>query len=305
MTQPVEERAPEFNVRLANFEGPFDLLLQLISRHRLDITEIALSRVTDEFVAHIRSGQAERGAGRWDLDQLSQFIVVAATLLDLKAARLLPQGEVDDPEDLALLEARDLLFARLLQYRAFKLVSGWIAETLADQGRRFARPGGLEGAFAKLLPEVRIDITADGLAWLAGGALTPKPAEEVSLAHLHQAQVSVREQAEVVMERLLRKFKQAKTLVPAPVIEATGTSDIGLVAVGSSRGAVNEARDILARRGIPIDYMRIKAFPFTRQVEAFMASHDKIFVVEQNRDAQLRSLLMPYRLHGGATAGPG
>ncbi len=204
MTQPVEERAPEFNVRLANFEGPFDLLLQLISRHRLDITEIALSRVTDEFVAHIRSGQAERGAGRWDLDQLSQFIVVAATLLDLKAARLLPQGEVDDPEDLALLEARDLLFARLLQYRAFKLVSGWIAETLADQGRRFARPGGLEGAFAKLLPEVRIDITADGLAWLAGGALTPKPAEEVSLAHLHQAQVSVREQAELMIERLRR-----------------------------------------------------------------------------------------------------
>ncbi len=204
MTQPVEERAPEFNVRLANFEGPFDLLLQLISRHRLDITEIALSRVTDEFVAHIRSGQAERGAGRWDLDQLSQFIVVAATLLDLKAARLLPQGEVDDPEDLALLEARDLLFARLLQYRAFKLVSGWIAETLADQGRRFPRPGGLEGAFAKLLPEVRIDITADGLAWLAGGALTPKPAEEVSLAHLHQAQVSVREQAELMIERLRR-----------------------------------------------------------------------------------------------------
>ena len=129
---------------------------------------------------------------------------VAATLLDLKAARLLPQGEVDDPEDLALLEARDLLFARLLQYRAFKLVSGWIAETLADQGRRFARPGGLEGAFAKLLPEVRIDITADGLAWLAGGALTPKPAEEVSLAHLHQAQVSVREQAELMIERLRR-----------------------------------------------------------------------------------------------------
>ncbi len=202
MTTSTDEQAPAFTVRLTNFEGPFDLLLQLISRHRLDITEVALSKVTDEFVSHIRAGQAERGPGRWDLDQTSQFIVVAATLLDLKAARLLPQGEVDDPEDLALLEARDLLFARLLQYRAFKLVSAWIAETLDDQARRHPRPGGLEDRFAALLPEVELTITAEQLSWLAAGALSEKPAEQVSLAHLHAARVSVREQAELIVERL-------------------------------------------------------------------------------------------------------
>jgi segregation and condensation protein A len=202
VTAAVSEAVPGFTVHLANFEGPFDLLLQLISRHKLDITEVALSVVTDEFIAHVRAGQHEAGAGRWDLEQTSQFIVVAATLLDLKAARLLPQGEVDDPEDLALLEARDLLFARLLQYRAFKQVSGWIADTLTEQDRRFARPGGLEAHFKALLPELRFTATADELAWLAARALTPEPAEQVSLTHLHAAQVSVREQADIVIARL-------------------------------------------------------------------------------------------------------
>ena len=202
MTAATTEPVPGFTVRLTNFEGPFDLLLQLISRHRLDITEVALSVVTDEFLAHVKAGQASRGSGRWDLDQSSQFIVVAATLLDLKAARLLPRGEVDDPEDLALLEARDLLFARLLQYRAFKRVSTWIAGTLADQSRRFPRPGGLENQFRSLLPALQFTATGDQLAWLAARALTPEPAEQVSLTHLHQAQVSVRDQADLVVRRL-------------------------------------------------------------------------------------------------------
>jgi len=199
VTATATEAVPGFTVRLANFEGPFDLLLQLISRHRLDITEVALSVVTDEFLAYVKAGQAAHGDARWDLDQTSQFIVVAATLLDLKAARLLPQGEVDDPEDLALLEARDLLFARLLQYRAFKQVSRWIAGTLADQESRFVRPGGLEDQFRALLPELEFTVAADQLAWLAARALTPKPREQVSLTHLHQARVSVREQAELIV----------------------------------------------------------------------------------------------------------
>ncbi len=199
---PLQAAEAEFNVHLSNFTGPFDLLLQLISKHKLDVTEVALSQVTDEFVAHIKLATAEKGPSWWDLDQTSSFIVVAATLLDLKAARLLPQGEVDDPEDLALLEARDLLFARLLQYRAFKQVSRWIAGTLADNDRRFARPGGLEEQFRALLPELRFTATGDQLAWLAARALTPQPAEQVSLSHLHQAQVSVREQAEIVVARL-------------------------------------------------------------------------------------------------------
>jgi len=197
---PIERSA--FTVSLTNFTGPFDLLLQLISKHKMDVTEVALSQVTDDFIAHIKAAQAQQGSGWWDLDQSSSFIVIAATLLDLKAARLLPSGEVDDAEDLALLEARDLLFSRLLQYRAFKIVSAWIAETLSDQARRHPRPGGLEERFAKLLPEPMLDGFADVIAVFAGRALTPSEPVRVSLAHLHLPLVSVREQADLIVSRL-------------------------------------------------------------------------------------------------------
>ena len=186
-----------FHLHLDNFDGPFDLLLQLISRHKLDITEVALSQVTDEFIAHIKAA-----GGAWDLDQTSQFVVVAATLLDLKAARLIPSGEVEDPEDLALLEARDLLFARLLQYRAFQRVASYIAGTLEAQGRRFPRDVGIEPRFARLLPEVTISISPARFATLAAKAMTPKQASVLSLAHMHAPAVSVREQATIVIDRL-------------------------------------------------------------------------------------------------------
>ena len=189
-----------FNVTLTNFTGPFDLLLQLITRHKLDVTEVALSVVTDEFIAHVRRGQS--GDAPWDLDQTTSFIVVAATLLDLKAARLLPQGEVEDPEDLAVLEARDLLFARLLQYRAFKEMAAIIAATLDAESRRFARPGGLEEHFASLLPEVVLNVDPERFAWLAAKAMAPREKPEISLAHLHASTVSVREQASVVVRKL-------------------------------------------------------------------------------------------------------
>src|ERR1700732_3245188 len=138
---------PGFEVHLDVFEGPFDLLLALISKHKLDITEVALSQVTDEFISYI----AARTDG-WDLDQVSYFLVVAATLLDLKAARLLPSGEVEDEEDLALLEARDLLFARLLQYRAYKEVAAIFAARMTAAARRFPRRGPLEPRVAGLVP---------------------------------------------------------------------------------------------------------------------------------------------------------
>jgi segregation and condensation protein A len=188
-----------FRVHLDNFEGPFDLLLQLISRHKLDVTEVSLSSVTDEFIAHIKAAGTD-----WDLEQTSQFIVVAATLLDLKAARLIPSGEVDDAEDLALLEARDLLFARLLQYRAFKQVAAYLADSLARQGRRFPRDVGLEPRFARLVPELTISISPERFAAIAAKALTPKQADVLSLAHLHAPAVSVREQAALVVDRLRR-----------------------------------------------------------------------------------------------------
>ncbi|UKY49340.1 segregation and condensation protein A [Streptomyces inhibens] len=186
-----------FTLRLDNFEGPFDLLLQLISKHKLDVTEVALSKVTDEFMAHIRAMGPD-----WDLDQTTEFLVVAATLLDLKAARLLPAAEVEDEADLALLEARDLLFARLLQYRAYKRIADIFSGRLADEARRFPRTVGLEPHHAELLPEVVISIGAEGFARLAVKAMQPKARPQVYVDHIHAPLVSVREQAEVVMARL-------------------------------------------------------------------------------------------------------
>jgi segregation and condensation protein A len=197
---PEEPVTAAFAVRLDNFEGPFDLLLSLIAKHRLDITEVALSQVTDEFIAFIRQAGPE-----WDLEQTSSFLLVASTLLDLKAARLLPQGDVEDEEDLALLEARDLLFARLLQYKAFKQVASVLETRLAGEQRRFPRSVSLEERFATLLPEVLIGLGLEEFAALAARALAPKPVQELSLSHLHAPTVSVREQAAVVVDRLRRQ----------------------------------------------------------------------------------------------------
>lgn len=190
---------PGFEVHLDNFNGPFDLLLSLISKHEMDVTEVALARVTDEFLQAIAAQQDV-----WDLSQASEFLVVAATLLDLKTARLLPQGEVDDHEDLELLEARDLLFSRLLQYRAFKNMGVTFGHML-EAPRRVPRDVALEPHFAMLLPELVWSITPDQLARLAAHALQPRAADSgVSLAHLHHPQVSVREQAALIASRLQR-----------------------------------------------------------------------------------------------------
>jgi segregation and condensation protein A len=192
-------RRETFEVSLDVYEGPFDLLLGLISKHKLDITEIALAKVTDDFVAHIRA----RGPD-WDLGQASEFLLVAATLLDLKAARLLPSAEVEDDEDLALLEARDLLFARLLQYRAFKEVAATFAGRIAAEARRVPRSVPVEPRFAALLPELVLGITPEQLAMIAARAMRPRPPPIVGLEHLHAPAVSVREQAAVIVERLRR-----------------------------------------------------------------------------------------------------
>ncbi|MDH6227653.1 ScpA family protein [Streptomyces sp. MJP52] len=186
-----------FTVRLTNFEGPFDLLLQLIAKHKLDVTEVALSQVTDEFMAHVRA----RGDD-WDLDRTTEFLVVAATLLDLKAARLLPAAEVEDEADLALLEARDLLFARLLQYRAYKQIADILGARLEDESRRHPRTVGLEPHHAELLPDVVLSIGPEGFARLAVKAMQPKPPPQVYVDHIHAPLVSVREQAAVVTARL-------------------------------------------------------------------------------------------------------
>ncbi len=203
LARPETEAEPEavddgrFTVRLANFEGPFDLLLQLISKHKLDVTEVALSQVTDEFMVHIRAMGPD-----WDLDQTTEFLVVAATLLDLKAARLLPAAEVEDEADLALLEARDLLFARLLQYRAYQQAAALFVELEEGAQQRFPRSVALEDRFAALLPEVLLGVDATAFAELAAAVFRPKPPPTVGLDHLHVAHVSVAEHAALLRERL-------------------------------------------------------------------------------------------------------
>lgn len=192
---PAPGEAQGFEVHLDNFEGPFDLLLSLISKHKLDVTEVALAQITDEFVAYVK-------AIDWDLDETSEFLVVAATLLDLKAARLLPSGSVEDEDDLALLEARDLLFARLLQYKAFKEIADMFAARLGAESLRHPRAVSLEDRYTNLLPEVVLSITPDELAQLAASALTPKEPPTVNVSHLHHPRVSVREQAAIVVQRL-------------------------------------------------------------------------------------------------------
>ena len=195
-------RVAGFSLHLENFDGPFDLLLQLISRHKMDITEVALGTVTDEFISYIK--QLENSEDGWDLDKTTEFLVVAATLLDLKAAKLLPSGEVDDESDLALLEARDLLFARLLQYRAFKEIAAIFSERIEREEKSFPRTVALEPHFAQLLPEVLIGVGAQRFAAIANRVLTPKTTPIFSIDHLHRPLVSVAEQAVKVVE-MLRK----------------------------------------------------------------------------------------------------
>jgi segregation and condensation protein A len=222
----VDETAPEqsegegqgFRVHLDNFDGPFDLLLGLISKHKLDITEVSLHKVTDDFIAHIRSYGKD-----WDLDQASHFLLVAATLLDLKAARLLPSGEVDDEEDLALLEARDLLFARLLQYRAYKEVAQVLAARMADAGRRFPRVVPMEPKFANLLPEVLLGLGPAEFARIAARTLAAKPRPAVSTGHIHTPPTTVREQAEIISGKLRRL---GRATFRGLVADCTGTYEV-------------------------------------------------------------------------------
>jgi segregation and condensation protein A len=195
-----DEAQTGFQVRLANFEGPFDLLLQLIFAHRLDVTEVALHQVTDDFIAYTK----EIGS-RLELDETTAFLLVAATLLDLKAARLLPAGRVDDEEDLALLEVRDLLFARLLQYRAFKHVALMFAELEAAALRSYPRSVAVEEQFTELLPEVMIGVDANAFAEIAAATFTPRPIPTVGTDHLHHSRVSVPEQARLILAELERR----------------------------------------------------------------------------------------------------
>jgi segregation and condensation protein A len=194
-----QAEATGFSVSLSNFNGPFDLLLSLISKHEMDITEVSLSRVTDEFISYLRGLDSEK-----ELDQATEFLVVAATLLDLKVAGLLPQGELVDAEDVALLEARDLLFARLLQYRAFKQAALWFAAQVQTETQRTFRSVRLEERFRQNTPELLWTLSVDDFAALATLAFTPREIPTVGLDHLHAPLVSIREQAAHIVALLQR-----------------------------------------------------------------------------------------------------
>jgi len=218
---PIKEQdsVDKFNVKLSQFEGPFDLLLNLIAKHELEVTALALHRVTDDFLQYIKNQGSE-----WDLNETTEFLVIAATLLDLKTARLLPSGEVEDEEDIARLEARDLLFARLMQYKAFKDVSYWLNIQLSVEAKRYPRSVSLEPQFANLLPEVLLGLGPNELARLAARAMEVKTIPTISLSHLHASTVSVREQAGIIVERLRRvgasTFRSLITGVEIPVVIA-------------------------------------------------------------------------------------
>ena len=202
-----EQSTDKFHVTLDEFSGPFDLLLSLISKHKLEVTELALSKVTDDFLSYLKFKGSDLS-----LEEISTFLVVAATLLDLKTARLIPSGEVEDEEDIALLEARDILFARLLQYRAYKQVSGVLKNMMDSAPRRWPRLAGFDPGLSKLLPEVVINISPAQFAAIAVSSLLPRQLSEISTAHLHAPLVSVKEQTFLIVTQLssLKKlsFKQ-------------------------------------------------------------------------------------------------
>ena len=208
---------PGFRVTLGVFDGPFDLLLTLLSKHELDITEVSLSLVTTEFIAYLRQLGPDE-----ELEEASEFLVVAATLLDMKVAGLLPQGELVDAESVALLEARDLLFARLLQYRAFKEVSAWFARSLQREDRRHSRSVRLDEKYRTAVPELVWNLSADDFAALALLAMTPKEIPHVGLDHLHAPLVSIREQAAIVVTLL----RDAGTLTFRELIAGVGQSGV-------------------------------------------------------------------------------
>lgn len=219
-TELIDSKAPSdeaFSVTLVNFEGPFDLLLSLIAKRQLDVTEVALSQVTDDFIAYLSRSD------EWDLGQATQFLVIAATLLDLKTARLLPAGEVEDEEDLALLEARDLLFARLLQYRAYKLAAEYFGELERAQSVRHPRSAGLDEIFGSVVPEVVVGVTLERFATIAAIALAPRQAPVVATDHVHAVRVSVHEHMQIMRSRIQQ---QGALTFRALVVDCESTLEI-------------------------------------------------------------------------------
>jgi segregation and condensation protein A len=177
----------DYVVRTEVFEGPFDLLLHLIARQRVDIWQVSLSRITEDYLAEMRRMR------RLNLEVATEFLVVAATLLELKAARLLPAPDADPDEAETAPEERDLLFARLLQYRAYKQAAELFGERMAGQAGYVPRRVGAEDVLKGIAPDLLIGVEPAALARLAAAALTPAPQPEVRTSHIAPPKLSVAE----------------------------------------------------------------------------------------------------------------
>jgi segregation and condensation protein A len=186
----------DYVVRTEVFEGPFDLLLHLIARQQVDIWQVSLSRITEDYLAEIRRMH------ELNLEVATEFLVVAATLLELKAARLLPSPDGEPDEVESLLEERDLLFARLLQYRAYKQVAELLGERIAGQLGYVPRRVGAEELLERVVPNLLAGVRPEELARLAAGAFIPRPVSELNTEHIAPARLTVSEAVAELAGRL-------------------------------------------------------------------------------------------------------
>ena len=186
----------DYVVRTEVFEGPFDLLLHLIARQRVDIWQVSLSRITEDYLAEVRRMR------QLNLEVATEFLVVAATLLELKAARLLPAPDADPDEAETALEERDLLFARLLQYRAYKQAAELFGERMAAQAAYFPRRVGAEDVLRGIAPDLLTGVDPAELARLAAAVFTPSPPPELRTSHIAPPKLSVSEAVARLARRL-------------------------------------------------------------------------------------------------------
>lgn len=185
-----------YEVHLEVFQGPFDLLLQLIAKRKLDVTQVDLADITQDFLSSLK------GIDQLDLETATRFLVVAATLVELKAARLLPREQQDELEDL-LGEARDMLYARLLEYRAFRDAARDLQARLEVHGDHHGRDAPLDPVWRRLVPDADLAVGIEDLARLAALATAPRPEPTIRIDHIRRSFISIQDAAGRVLDAVM------------------------------------------------------------------------------------------------------
>lgn len=195
-----ESATSGFQVNLEVYSGPFDALLGMIANNKLELTEVSLSSITEEFLTYVRGLDFTK-----NMDEASAFLDIASILVEVKSVAILPGGEDNqhDEQSLEALRERDLLFARLLQYRAYKQAAGDFRARIAANSGRFPHPAAMDEGVAAMLPELVWTLTPLELAQLAAQVIANAPASEVSIHQLHVPLVDLRAQSLVVRDRLI------------------------------------------------------------------------------------------------------